>query len=136
MVGLMTSDQIASCRYVLLVTRKRNGDTVSTPVWIAPLGGGVAGFTTEANAGKVKRIRNFPDVTLQPCDARGRVRPGSPVVPAVASIVTGAEFEPVHRAVKGKYGIQFRLIEVFGSVRNLVTRRSAADCGIVLRFGE
>ena len=29
----------------------RNGDTVDTPVWIAPMGDGTACFTTEGNAG-------------------------------------------------------------------------------------
>jgi PPOX class probable F420-dependent enzyme len=130
----MTSDQIAACRYVLLTTRKRDGGTVATPVWIAPLGDGAAGFTTEANAGKVKRIRNFSDVTVQKCDVRGRVQPGSPVLAASAAVVTGADFVPVHRAVKQKYGIQFWMIEAFGTVRNLLSRRSTADCGVVLRF--
>lgn len=130
----MTSDQVSAFRYVLLTTRKRNGDTVSTAVWIAPLGAGVAGFTTEVESGKVKRIRNFPEVTVQRCDVRGRVQPDAPVLAATASIVTGAECAPVYQAVKQKYGLQFRLIETFGAIRGLFTRRSAADCGVVLRF--
>lgn len=130
----MTPAEIAACRYVLLTTRKRSGDTVATPVWIAPLGAGVAGFTTEANAGKVKRIRNFAEVTVQPCDVRGRVAPGAPTLPATASIVTGEQFVPVKQAVKRKYGLQFRMIELTGSIRAMFTRRSAADCGVVLQF--
>lgn len=132
----MTVADIASNRYVSLRTRKRNGDTVDTPVWIAPMGDGTACFTTEGNAGKVKRIRNFAEVTLRPCDMRGRVPEGASTVTATASVVTGADFAAVKAAVKRKYGWQFGLIEVTGSIRNLFRRGEAADCGIVLTFGE
>lgn len=132
----MTAADIASHRYVSLRTRKRNGDTVDTPVWIAPMGDGTACFTTEGNAGKVKRIRNFAEVTLRPCDMRGRVPEGASTVTATATVVTGADFAAVKAAVKRKYGWQFGLIEVTGSIRNLFRRGEAADCGIVLTFGE
>lgn len=132
----MTGADIAHSRYVSLRTRKRNGDTVDTPVWIAPLGDGTACFTTEGSAGKVKRIRNFAEVTLRPCDARGRVADGAVTVAARAHIVTGAEFQAVKAAVKRKYGWQFRLIELTGTIRNVFRRGDAADCGIVLTFDD
>lgn len=125
---------IAECRYVSLRTRKRSGDTVDTPVWIAPRADGTACFTTEGSAGKVKRIRNFPDVTLRPCDARGRVADGAITVAATARVVTGSEFAEVKAAVKRKYGWQFGLIELTGTIRNLFRRGDSADCGIVLTF--
>jgi PPOX class probable F420-dependent enzyme len=131
----MAADVVNS-RYVSLRTRKRNGDTVDTPVWIAPLDDGSACFTTEASAGKVKRIRNFPEVTLRPCDMRGRVPEGAATVSATARVVTGAEFDAVKAAVKRKYGWQFRMIEITGSIRDLFRRGDAADCGIVLTFDE
>eukprot|EP01041_Mallomonas_annulata_P039253 gene39252-62897_t len=68
---------IASEKYVSLSTRKKNGDLVATPVWIAPLADGALGFTTDLTSAKVKRIRNFADVTLQPCTARGAVKEGT-----------------------------------------------------------
>ena len=63
-------------KYVLLTTFRRNGDGVATPVWIVALPDGTAGFTTEIDSGKVKRIVNNPSVTLQACSIRGSVRPG------------------------------------------------------------
>ena len=120
-------------RYVSITTRKRNGDTVSSPVWIAPLGDGRLGFTTGSASGKVRRIRNFPDVELRPCDVRGRVPAGAPVVLATARVVTGDAYQPVRRAISKKYRWQFTLIELSGTVKGWFTRDAAADCGIVLQ---
>ena len=132
----MTAADVVNSRYVSLRTTKRNGDTVDTPVWIAPLGDGRACFTTEGNAGKVKRIRNFPDVTVRPCDVRGRVAEGAATVAATATVVSGADVAAVKAAVKRKYGWQFRMIELTGSIRDVFRRGNAADCGIVLTFAE
>lgn len=129
----MSTPDIASHRYVSITTRKRDGSTVSSPVWIAPLGDGTAGFTTGSDSGKVKRIRNFPDVTLRPCDARGRVAAGAPEVRATASVVDAADAAPVKAAVKQKYGWQYTLVEVSGTVRGWFSKASTGDSAIVLR---
>jgi PPOX class probable F420-dependent enzyme len=130
----MSTPDIASHRYVSITTRKRDGSTVSSPVWIAPLGDGTAGFTTGSDSGKVKRIGNFADVTLRPCDARGRVADGAVEVAAVASVVIGADAAPVMAAVKQKYGWQHTLVEVGGTVRGWFSKAPTADCAIVVRF--
>ena len=65
MTSPITPSDIAAARYVSLVTFNRNGDEVATAVWIAPMSGGRAGFTTAADSGKVKRLRNNPAVTLR-----------------------------------------------------------------------
>lgn len=132
----MAATEVVNSRYVSLRTRKRNGETVDTPVWIAPLGDGTACFTSEASAGKVKRIRNFADVTVRPCDMRGRVAEGAVTVAATAVVVTGAEVAAVKAAMRRKYGWQFRMIELGASIRDLFRRGKAPDCGIVLTFAE
>ena len=129
----MSTPDIASHRYVSITTRKRDGSTVSSPVWIAPLGDGTAGFTTGSDSGKVKRIRNFADVTLRPCDARGRVADGAPEVRATASVVEGPDAKPVTSAVKQKYGWQYTLVEVGGTVRGWFKKSSTGDCAVVIR---
>ena len=123
-------------KYVSITTRRRNGETVSVPVWIAPLGDGRYCFTTGAQSGKVKRIRNFPDVEIRPCDMRGRVAAGAPVWLATARVVTGDAFEPVRAAVKRKYGFQFGLIELVGSLRNRFSKSTSGDCGVVLQLQD
>ena len=130
----MSTPDIAAHRYVSITTRKRDGSTVSSPVWIAPLGDGTAGFTTGSDSGKVKRIRNFPEVTLRPCDARGRVADGAPEVRATASVVEAADAASVKAAVKQKYGWQFTLVEVSGTVRGWFSKKSTGDSAIVVRF--
>jgi PPOX class probable F420-dependent enzyme len=129
----MSTPDIASHRYVSITTRKRDGSTVSSPVWIAPVGDGTAGFTTGSDSGKVKRIRNFADVTLRPCDARGRVADGAPEVRATASVVEGPDAKPVTSAVKQKYGWQFTLVEVGGTVRGWFKKSATGDCAVVIR---
>lgn len=127
---------LGTAKYVSITTRKRNGDSVSSPVWIAPLPDGRYGFTTGSASGKVKRIRNFPDVELRPCDARGRVPAGAPAVLATARVVSGEAYGPVRDAIKKKYGVQFVLIELAGRVKGRFTKETAADCGIVLQLQD
>lgn len=120
------SSGIADEKYVVLTTRRKNGDTVPTAVWIARLPDGSLGFTTDLSSGKVKRIRNFPDVTVQPSNIRGVVRPGTSPVAATASILTGSEVDPVERAIRSKYGIPARMIGLASTVQRL-WKRNAPD---------
>jgi uncharacterized protein len=118
---------IADEKYVAVTTTKRSGDTVSTPVWIVGVDDGRLGFITEADSGKVKRIANFPDVTVQPCDSRGRVRAGTEPVAATATVVRGDDVAPFAEALRAKYGLMVPLIGWGYKVRNLVKRRPASD---------
>jgi PPOX class probable F420-dependent enzyme len=115
---------LADEKYVVLTTTKKNGQSVPTPVWIARLPDGALGFTTELGSGKVKRIRNFPDVTLQPSNSRGAVKPGSAPVAARATVLTEDAVTPVEAAIKAKYGFMVTLIEIGYKVRSLVKRSS------------
>src|SRR3954468_11019266 len=75
-------------RTVLLTTFRRDGTLVKTPVNIA-VDGNRAFIRTWDTAGKAKRIRNNPEVTIAPSTVRGR--PTGPSIPAHARILTGAE---------------------------------------------
>ena len=118
---------IAAEKYVSVTTMKRSGDAVSTPVWIVEPADGMIGFITEADSGKAKRIGNFPDVTVQPCDSRGRVRGGTEPVAAMATVVRGADVGPFSEALRAKYGLMVPLIDLAYKVRNLVKRRPASE---------
>lgn len=68
-------------------------------------------MTTAAASGKVKRISHTPRITLTPCDARGRAKPGAPVLEATAVIVDSPETAAaLDAALLKKYGMQYRLI--------------------------
>jgi PPOX class probable F420-dependent enzyme len=114
-------------KYVSVGTKRRSGEIVSTPVWIVELSNGVIGFVTDADSGKVKRIINFPDVTVQPCDSRGRPREGTQPVAATASVLRGDAVDPFGAALRSKYGLMVPLIDAWYSVRNLVTRQPASE---------
>ena len=121
-------------KYVLLTTLRKNGDGVATPVWIVALPDGTAGFTTEIDAGKVKRIRNNPVVTLQPCNLRGKVTADAEVVTATADVLLGADARPVTKAIRRKYRVAILLLDVGTLFRKLFRRSEPEECAIHLRF--
>jgi PPOX class probable F420-dependent enzyme len=121
-------------KYVLLTTFRRNGQAVATPVWIVGLPDGAAGFSTEIDSGKVKRIRNNPSVTLQACGMRGNARPGAPVVKATAEVLEGSAAHEVGTAINRKYRVATALLAVGGLIHKLLRRVEAPDCAIRLRF--
>jgi PPOX class probable F420-dependent enzyme len=126
---------IASEKYVSLVTVRRSGERVASPVWIAPLRDGRAGFTTEADSGKVKRIRNNSSVTVQACTARGKLKPNAPVVSATAMVVTGSSHRDVQDAIRAKYGVIVSLIGIGDKFAKLFGR-SKTPTAVVLSFTE
>ncbi len=98
---------IAEEKCVSLVTFRRSGEGVPSPVWINQVSDGRVGFWTSNGSGKTKRIRNNPEVTLQPCSMSGKVTAGSTVVNGTAEIVTsGPLYEEVLRLGEKKYGFQ------------------------------
>lgn len=121
-------------KYVLLTTFRKDGTAVAVPVWIVRMPDGTGGFTTEADTGKVKRIRNNPSVTLQPCGMRGKVRPGSAVVSATAEVLVGPDHDPVLAAVQRKYRVGVTWLGVVEVFRKLLRRPKKEECAIRLRF--
>ena len=88
--------------YVLLVTYKRSGEGVATPVWAARDGERLV-FRTEVDTGKVRRIRHDPRVRVAPCSFRGR--PKGPPVEARARILGPAD-AIAERLLAAKYGLR------------------------------
>lgn len=72
--------------FISVATFRRDGTPVATPVWCAADNGSVLVFT-EANSGKVKRIRRDSHVRVAPCGARGK--PHGPALDADAEIIDG-----------------------------------------------
>ena len=77
-----------------------------TPLWFG-LSDGKAYFRTYADAHKIKRIRNNPDVLIGPCDPRGK--PKGPMTTARARVVSEAEAAAAERAVQSNYGLMRRI---------------------------
>jgi PPOX class probable F420-dependent enzyme len=99
--------------YLSLVSYKKDGTPVATPLWVAPDGDALVLWTV-AGSWKVKRIRRNPEVTVTPCTVRGKLT-GEPVA-GRAEIMPATENARVRDLIKKKYGFQGRLT-VWLSVR-------------------
>jgi PPOX class probable F420-dependent enzyme len=92
--------ELASAHYVLLTTYRKDGTPVGTPVWGVARDGKLYVWT-DLDSWKVKRIRNNPAVTVQPCGIRGA--PRGEVREATASLLDRAETKRVLRMILRKY---------------------------------
>jgi PPOX class probable F420-dependent enzyme len=91
---------IAESTNILLTTFKRDGTPVGTPVHVVARGD-VAYIRTFDPSGKLKRMRNNPDVEVAPSTIKGRVVGESR--PARARILEGAEADAVAAALAAKH---------------------------------
>jgi PPOX class probable F420-dependent enzyme len=107
---------------------------VSTPVWLVPLDDGKFGFWTSSGSGKAKRLAHTDRVTVQPSDARGKVKTGTQPIDATASIVTGPEFDAIHGKVVAKYGFMTKLTPLFNTIGGTLKgkRIPYGDRGVVI----
>lgn len=87
---------------VLLTTYRRDGTPVGTPVSIV-VDGDRAVARSYASAGKIKRIRRNPEVTVAPSTFRGR--PTGPAIRARARLLEGDEAAAARRALARRYPI-------------------------------
>ena len=90
---------------VALTTFKRDGTPVATPVSLAVDDNDVtrAVMCTWSTAGKAKRIRNNPAVTVAPSTVRGT--PTGPAIQAVARLLDGREVDAAKRRLRRKHPI-------------------------------
>ncbi|MFI1920425.1 PPOX class F420-dependent oxidoreductase [Nocardia sp. NPDC020380] len=105
---------VGTAKYVSLTTFKKDGTPVSTPVWAA-LDNGKLYVWTETNTWKVKRIRRNPQVTLQPCDFRGKTH--GETVKGSALVLGDAGSENTRQLIKRKYGIIGQVIVLGSTLR-------------------
>ena len=121
-------------KYILLTTFRRDGTPVATPVWAAPLDDGTVGFWTSSGSGKAKRLAHTARVTIQPCDARGRVKEGSQSTEATARVVTGPEYEAVRQKIVAKYGFMTKFTKLLGTIGGIIKRKRIpyGDLGVII----
>ena len=106
--------QFANQKYISLETFKRSGQGVPTTVWFVEENG-VLYVNAPAHTGKVKRIRNFSRVRVVPSDGGGK--PKGEWVEGQASFLSGAEAERVDQLINKKYGLQKKMLDLFGNIR-------------------
>jgi PPOX class probable F420-dependent enzyme len=108
----MADVDLDGARYILLTTFKRDGSGVASPVWITGSRGAYA-FTTGDRAWKSRRLRHDPNVQVQACGVRGRVKPGAALYRGTGEVLTDPdEVKAAEAALSAKYGWQFRATKV------------------------
>lgn len=100
-------DALRRSRYALLRSRRRDGTAVDTPIWFV-LQGRTLFFRTKIGP-KTKRLAARPEVTLTPCDHRGRVT--DPVrFGGRATVLADDEAQRANRTLHQRYGWQWNIV--------------------------
>jgi PPOX class probable F420-dependent enzyme len=103
-------DALRGSKYCLLVSFRRSGEPVPTPVWFGLAADGRLYVRTEAEAAKVKRIRANSRVRLAPSTSRGK--PSGPLAEGEARVLAAPEEEErAEKALKANYGLGRRIYE-------------------------
>jgi uncharacterized protein len=100
-------EDLGDSGYLLVVTFKRSGEPVPTPVMFTKRDG-KAYFRSEPNA-KVKRLRANPHVRIARCNPRGK--PKSPVYEGEARELSGDEHARAWRILRDGYSPGVRVYE-------------------------
>ena len=115
------SPTLAQAKYINLVTFRKDGREVSTPVWCVALNGKLYVYT-HGNVGKVKRIRATKRVRVAPSDARGK--PLGPWSEGTGRMVTEPDLQrSFYAALAAKYGLIYRALTLVAwATRKLAAR--------------
>ncbi len=103
-----SSRDIPAHKRSLLVTYRRDGTPVPTPVWAAELNGHLY-VRSERTAGKVKRLRRDPRMLVAPCTVRGKPL-GSPFE-ATAKVLAPEDELLAEITLARRYGLGRELFE-------------------------
>ncbi|GIE90130.1 PPOX class F420-dependent oxidoreductase [Actinoplanes regularis] len=94
--------EITASKQINLTTYRKDGTPVPTPVWHVVQGNTLT-TVSGADAWKVKRIRNNPQVEVTACDIRGKVAPGARSVRGTAVLLPLTETENARRLMESRY---------------------------------
>jgi PPOX class probable F420-dependent enzyme len=98
-------------KYCVLVTYKKSGEAVPSPLWFGT-GNDKVYFQTGATSAKVKRINRNPQVRVAPATSRGRPL-AAPFV-GTARVVSSDGKDEAERWLQANYGLGRRLYSRLG----------------------
>ncbi|WP_436534201.1 PPOX class F420-dependent oxidoreductase [Actinoplanes sp. HUAS TT8] len=119
--------EIAASKQISLTTFRKDGTPVPTAVWHVAEGDKLT-TVSAADAWKVKRIRNNPQVEVTACDMRGKVAPGAQTVRGTAVLLPESETENARRLIESRY-VSARIGGFFVRLFNI---KRPAGIGIVI----
>ena len=108
--------QFLGQKYINLETYKKSGQVVHTPVWFV-LDEGVIYLRTDKNSGKVKRVRNNPNVRIMPCNIRGR--PKGEWIDGTIQIANENESQHAKQLFNQKYGLRGKMLGIMYKLRKI-----------------
>ena len=114
-----------SAKYISLVTFRRNGREVRTPVWFVALGEKLYVMSVR-DAGKMKRVRATGKVRFAVCDIRGRVRGNW--LEGEGRLANGPEMaRQVYGALAAKYGWSYRISTFLSLISRNIGKRALLE---------
>jgi PPOX class probable F420-dependent enzyme len=105
-------DSLIDEEYALVVTFRRSGQPVPTPMWFA-VQDGLVYVESLADAGKIKRLRHDRHVRVAPCTVRGKQK--GPFTDGVGRILAAAEEPRAEAALDRHYRLRRRLYVRLGA---------------------
>jgi uncharacterized protein len=102
-------EHLAGRKYCTVVSYRRDGTPVATPVWFGTAQGRMY-FRSLAQAAKLRRIARDERVLVAPCTLRGRPT-GPPFQGRARILEDDAEVGAAERAIQGNYGAGRRAYE-------------------------
>ena len=116
---------ILAARYVCLVTFRRDGREVATPVWFAEHAGRLYAYSRR-DAGKVKRIRATGRMRLAPCTMKGKIV--GDWVQGRAIVVDDPALErKAYAAIARKYGLVYRVTTSMARISRRIAQRAVLE---------
>jgi uncharacterized protein len=95
-------------RQIVLVTFKRTGEAMPSPINHGVADGKLY-VRTDPSTGKVKRLRNDPNVVVVPCNLRGK--PKGQAVAGVARILPESEHAHAEEAIAANWSLPMKVFE-------------------------
>ena len=109
-------NQFKNQEFLSLETFRKNGIGVKTPVWFAQEGDTLYIWTV-ADSGKIKRIRNNPQVKIAPCKRFGTVT-GEWIATQASVDDSVAAVRHVEVLLSQKLGFQFAVFRLIDRLRD------------------
>ena len=113
---------LSQARYLNLITFRKNGQAVETPIWFAAQGEWLYAVSN-GQAGKIKRLRNSSKARVASCTMTGKLL--GPWQDTEALILTDpAEIQRAWRAMKDRYGWQMALLDTGARIGKRIEDRA------------
>lgn len=116
--------------YVSLVTFRKDGSEVPTPVWFAERYGKLYAYTDGASY-KVRRLKNSNKIKVAPCTVTGTVT-GDWINGSARIISDPTLVRHAYDALKKKYGIQMSIATLLSSLSGRIKRRTFLELQLEL----